>query len=164
MARDPISRARGGGVDLRLPSPIREVIRDTASQLRALYASEAAADDPAVARLFPTPYLDDPLASLAFDERAADELRRSRLEAIEVVERTTGARRLSPDDADAWIRTLNDARVVLGTRLEVTEESTEADFAHDPVRTGMFQHYMVLGAVLDGLVHALMGGGGPGSS
>jgi hypothetical protein len=157
VAREPISRARGGGVDLRLPSPIRDVIRETASQLRTLYASEAAADDPAVARLFPTPYLDDPLASLAFDDRAADALRQGRLEAIEIVERTAASRRLSPEEADAWIRTLNDARLVLGTRLEVTEESTSDDFADDPVHAGMFQHYMVLGAVVDGLVHALAG-------
>lgn len=157
MARDPISRARDGGVDLRLPPSIREVIRDTASQLRALYASEAAADDPAVARLFPTPYLDDPLASLAFDDRAADALRQGRLEAIEVVERTAGSRRLSPEEADAWIRTLNDARLVLGTRLEVTEESTQADFADDAVNPGRFQHYLLLGAVVDGLIHALTG-------
>jgi hypothetical protein len=69
MPRPPISRARGGGVDLRLPAPVRDLVRGTAEQLRGLYASEAAADDPAVARLFPTPYLDDPLASRTIAER-----------------------------------------------------------------------------------------------
>ncbi len=157
MPRPAISRARGGGVDLRLPTPVRDLIRGTAEQLRSLYASEAAADDPAVARLFPTPYLDDPLASLTFDERVADGLRQGRLEAIAVVERTADARRLTPDEADAWIRTLNDARLVLGTRLEVTEESTEVDFGDEPARAAAFQHYQVLSAVVDGLVETLGG-------
>jgi hypothetical protein len=158
MPRPPISRARGGGVDLRLPAHIRDLVRGTAEQLRHLYASDAAADDPAVARLFPTPYLDDPLASLAFDDRVADGLRQGRLDAIAVVERTADARRLTADEADAWIRTLNDARVVLGTRLEVTEDSVEDDFADDPLGPVMFQHYLVLGAVVDELVRALSGG------
>jgi hypothetical protein len=157
VPRPEISRAGGGGVDLRIPAPARGMVRSMAAQLRELYGSDAAADDPAVARLFPTPYLDDPLASLGFDERMADELRQSRLEAIAVVERTADARRLSIEEADAWIRTLNDARLVLGTRLEVTEDSTEDDFRDDPFRPGQFQLYLGLGAIVDQLVRTLIG-------
>jgi hypothetical protein len=133
------------------------MVRRVAAQLRELYSSDAAADDPAVARLFPTPYLDDPLASLAFDDRTAGTLRESRLEAIAVLERTAGARRLTIVEADAWIRTLNDARLVLGTRLDVTEDTTEDDYAGEPFRPGQFQLYLVLGALVDGLVTALVG-------
>jgi hypothetical protein len=157
MARGEISRSRGGGVELRLPAQAREMVRSVAGQLRELYGSDAAADDPAVARLFPTPYLDDPLASMDFDERMADQLRQSRLEAIAILEATADARRLTIQEADAWIRTLNDARLVLGTRLEVTEESTEEDFRDDPFRPGMFELYVVLGAIVDQLVRTLTG-------
>jgi Domain of unknown function (DUF2017) len=133
------------------------MVRNMAAQLRELYASDAASDDPAVARLFPTPYLDDPLASMEFDGRMADALRQSRLQAIETVERTAEARHLTVEEADAWIRTLNDARLVLGTRLEVTEESTEEDFRDDPFRPGLFQLYLVLGSIVDQLVRTLIG-------
>lgn len=159
MARDPISRARDGSVELRLPSHTRDVIRQVAGELRDLYSGGAAADDPGVARLFPTPYLDDPLRSIAFDERVAASLREGRLEAIDLVERTAGARRLSFEEADAWIRTFNDARLVLGTRLEVTEESVEEDFAGDPEREGAFHLYAFLSGVVDALVRALAGEG-----
>lgn len=151
MGRAPIGPARGGGVELRLPAWVREVVRTTAVQLRDLYASETADDDPAIARLFPTAYLDDPLANLALDERIAGELRAGRLDAIAVVERTTGARRLTADEADAWVRTLNDARLVLGVRLEVTEETTEDDREGDPAH----HHYVVLSQVVEGLIQAL---------
>jgi hypothetical protein len=140
-------------VALRLPAWIREVVRTTAGQLRDLYASETADDDPAIARLFPTAYLDDPLANLTLDDRIAGELRAGRLEAIAVVERTAGATRLTVDEADAWVRTLNDARLVLGVRLEVTEETTEDDRRGDPA----YQHYLVLSQVVEGLIQALSG-------
>jgi hypothetical protein len=140
-------------VELRLPAWIREVVRTTAGQLRDLYASETADDDPAIARLFPTAYLDDPLANLTLDDRIAGELRAGRLEAIAVVERTAGATRLTVDEADAWVRTLNDARLVLGVRLEVTEETTEDDRRGDPA----YQHYLVLSQVVEGLIQALSG-------
>lgn len=140
-------------MELRLPAWIREVVRTTAGQLRDLYASETADDDPAIARLFPTAYLDDPLANLTLDDRIAGELRAGRLEAIAVVERTAGATRLTVDEADAWVRTLNDARLVLGVRLEVTEETTEDDRRGDPA----YQHYLVLSQVVEGLIQALSG-------
>lgn len=153
MGRAPIGPARGGGVELRLPAWIREVVRATAGQLRTLYASETADDDPAVARLFPTAYLDDPLANLTLDERIAGELRAGRLEAIAVVERTSEARRLTADEADAWVRTLNDARLVLGVRLEITEEAPD-DREGDPA----YHHYLVLSQIVDGLIQALSDG------
>lgn len=157
MARDPISRSRDGGVELRLPANARDVIRQVASELRALYAAGVAEDDPGVARLFPTPYLDDPLGSLAFDEKIAASLREGRLEAIALVERTAGSRHLSVEEADAWIRTLNDARLVLGTRLEITEESTADDFSGDPAGDGTFRLYVFLSGIVDALVRVLAG-------
>jgi hypothetical protein len=158
MAAERITRSRGGGVDLRLSPETRALVRSMASQLRELYASEAAADDPAVARLFPTPYLDDPLRSLSFDERMAGTLRTSRLEAIEILERTADARQLTVGEADAWIRTLNDARLVLGTRLEVTPESTAEDYRDDPLRPpAMFDLYAAVSGIVDALVRTLIG-------
>lgn len=138
-------------MELRLPAWVRDVVRTTAGQLRDLYASETADDDPAIARLFPTAYLDDPLANLTLDDRIAGDLRAGRLDAISVVERTAGARRLTADEADAWVRTLNDARLVLGVRLEVTEETTEVDHRDEPA----YQHYLVLSQVVEGLIQAL---------
>jgi len=157
MTREEISRSFGGGVNLRLPPQVRTLVRAMAEQLRELYAADAAADDPAVARLFPTPYVDDPLASLAFDDAKAGPIRQSRLEAIETVERTADARHLTVEQADAWIRTLNDARLVLGVRLDVKEDSTVEDFRDDPFKPGQFELYAVLSGIVDQLVRTLIG-------
>ena len=155
MARDPIGPARDGGVTLRLPDGVRTTIASVAGQLEALYASEQAADDPAVARLFPTAYPDDPFANIEFDGSVGDELRRARLEAIAVVVRTADAPRLTEDEAGAWLRTLNDARLVLGTRLDITEESQEEDFAGDEATASSYQTYVLLSVVVESLVGAL---------
>ncbi|HEY7476608.1 MAG TPA: DUF2017 family protein [Actinomycetota bacterium] len=155
MARDPIGPARGGGVSLLLPRDVRATITSVARGLLQLYESESAADDPAVARLSPTAYPDDPLANIRFDGSVGDELRRGRLDAIAVVERTSDATRLTADEAQAWLRTLNDARLVLGTRLNVTEETGEGDFAADPAAADSYETYVVLSVVVEMFVRAL---------
>lgn len=37
---------------------------------------------------------------------------------------------LTPDDVAAWLGVLNDLRLVLGTRLEITEDEPDLDPAH----------------------------------
>ena len=46
----------------------------------------------------------------------------------DVMRATLGHRELSPEQADAWLRVLNDLRLMLGTRLDVTEELDFEDF------------------------------------
>ena len=155
MTRAPIGPTRGGGVTLRLPDEVRRTLAEMARQLRDLYGSDEAADDPAVARLFPSAYLEDPMANIEFDSAMGDGLREGRLEAIAVVERTADAPRLTDEEASAWLTTLNDARLVLGTRLGVTEESDEGDFDEDERTAATYQTYLLLSAVVDLLVEAL---------
>ena len=155
MTRPPIGPARGGGVTLRLPDEVRRTLAEMARQLGELYGSDEAADDPAVARLFPTAYPDDPMANIEFDGSMSDGLRKGRLEAIAVVERTADAPKLTEEEAGAWLTTLNDARLVLGTRLGVTEESGEEDFDGDEVTAASYQTYLMLSAVVNLLVEAM---------
>ena len=152
MPRLPIRRARGGGVVLELTEPIRSFVRGSVEAYRDLLASEEAADDPAVARLSPTAYADDPLRDIAYDERRAETLEAGRRDAIETVLRTVEAERLTDEEADAWMRTCNDVRLVLGTRLNLTEESSPEDFAADPATASAFEQY----ALLSELVHLLV--------
>jgi hypothetical protein len=53
------------------------------------------------------------------------ELDRSRHEALELLEETADRERLTAEELDAWLRALGDLRLVLGTRLGVTEETYE---------------------------------------
>ena len=50
-----------------------------------------------------------------------------------LVRDTLGRETLSPKEADAWLRALNDLRLVLGTRLDVSEDVDFEDLdLHEP--------------------------------
>jgi hypothetical protein len=85
-------------------------------------------------------------------ERCRSELRRARsILRTELV--------LGPDDADRWIRVLNDARLTIGTRLDISEDDDGRLDASDPdVRDRA--RYVWLTALQDLLVTGLMGAAG----
>lgn len=117
--RSRIRRSPGGGVRVDLSDDERELLRQVAGELRALL--EAEPEDPSLRRLYPRAHED------ADREREYRELTRGHLAAgrrrtLDVLEETAGRGELRADEADAWLRALNDARLVLGTRLDVTED------------------------------------------
>lgn len=152
----PIERSRGGGFDLRISEPEREVLMTLPGTLRALLLS-GDGDDPALRRLYPSAFTDDEEASAEFDSIVHDDLLHQRLEAIDTMERTLGAEHLTEDELLAWLAALNDLRLVLGVRLAVTEEATDADFAGDPEAEGAYELYRYLSFLEEHVVAALSG-------
>ncbi|MFD7066791.1 DUF2017 domain-containing protein [Streptomyces sp. NPDC059913] len=148
-----------------------------ADPLAALFAegpSEPPAD-PALARLFPDAYGTDDTelraASAEFRRFTENDLRaRKRTDALAVV-RALDALKADEDgeavlelDADAsrsWLGTLNDLRLTIGTRLEITEEDDrDAGSLYrlpdsDP-RKPMVMAFLWLGALQETLVETLM--------
>lgn len=122
-------------------------------------------DDPALARLFPDAYPDDPDATAEFRrytqaDLTAERRRRANV-ALESLERIKGGGRLSliPIEAAAWLGALNDLRLVLGTRLEITADDQEPgqDFGPSDPRTAYIPVYYYLGYLQETLVEALSG-------
>jgi hypothetical protein len=120
-------------------------------------------DDPALARLFPDAYPDDPDATAEFRrytqaDLTAERRRRAAL-ALDSLERIKGGGRLSlvPAEAAAWLGALNDLRLVLGTRLEITSDEQEPgqDFGPGDPRTAYIPVYYYLGYLQETLVEAL---------
>jgi hypothetical protein len=126
----PIEPDREGGFRLRLSDGERELLRTLPGELRALLDSER--DDPVLRRLFPPAYDRDEEGEDEYRRLMADELLEGRRAALRLVEDTAGRERLTAEELDAWLRALNDLRLVLGTQLDVTEETyeTELDPAH----------------------------------
>jgi Domain of unknown function (DUF2017) len=155
MTADPFRRTSTGDFLVELRAADRELLRSVAVQLRETITGTAASDDPAVARLFPPAYPDDPLRNLDFEHLVADDLMRDRLEGLAVLERTAGATRISEDDLLRWMRAANDARLVLGTRLDVREDSDLDDFKGDDDTEGAFAVYTYLSALVASIVDAL---------
>jgi hypothetical protein len=87
----------------------------------------------------------------------ADDLLRQRLESLEVMQSTIDADILDEDQLAAWLGTLNDLRLVLGTRLEVTEELYEEGVPDDDPRAPAFGLYQYLGWLEEHVVAAVAG-------
>ncbi|MGH9164514.1 MAG: DUF2017 family protein [Acidimicrobiales bacterium] len=128
-----IRRVRSGGVQLRLGEEERTVLRSLPSQLRELL--EEAPEDPSLERLFPPAYLAHPDHDAEYRRLMNDDLRERRLEALAVMEKTADADRLSDDEAGAWLAALNSLRLVLGTRLDVSEDMVGAGIDPDDPRS-----------------------------
>jgi Domain of unknown function (DUF2017) len=87
-----------------------------------------------------------------------DDLVAGRLRAIDVMERTVDAPRLTEDELTDWLAAINDLRLVLGTRLDVTEDLSELDLAPDDPRTPSLAIYAYLSYLEEEVVRALAGG------
>jgi hypothetical protein len=158
-------RFRSGPGDTLVVSLAEEelaLMRALPEQLRDVFESDD--EDPARARLFPRAYL-DPTAETEEAEWQAligPTLMRERLDALGTVARSleraeadgaTWTISLEPDDVQAWLGVLNDTRLVLGTRLGVTQDEVEVDPA-DP-DAGAYGFYQWLTWVQGDLVEEL---------
>lgn len=118
-------------------------------------------EDPALARLFPDAYEDAGHAS-EFRRFTENDLRaRKRADALAMI-RTLDAGgpvlRLTADQARQWLGGLNDLRLTLGSRLEVTEDESD-ELYHLPdsdPRKPLVMAYLWLGGLQESLVGTLM--------
>jgi cell wall assembly regulator SMI1 len=158
-----------GGVVASLAEAEIELLRNLPEELRALY-DVSNDDDPARARLFPRAYL-DPTEESAEEEWQAlvhPELLRERLVALSQVAATLDGVEASgdgmakvvlpPDAVQAWLSVLNDARLALGTRLGVTEDTDYSEFDSDDPNAPAHVAYGWLTYLQGDLVETLLEG------
>jgi hypothetical protein len=104
---------------LRLPARERELLRGLAAEHAARLEEEVGAPD--FARLFPPAYAEDPEAEREYRALMRDELLAEKKEALESFVASLARDALTEEELEAWLRVLNDLRLVLGTRLDVDE-------------------------------------------
>jgi hypothetical protein len=131
--RTKITSAGDGGVDVKLDPELRELLASLATQLTDLIDDPEAADSSALARLFPDASMDDPLETLGFEQLMGEALRAGKRESAAVVRATANATHLDPEQTLAWMRCLNDIRLVVGTRLEIEEDTDIEALFRDPL-------------------------------
>ena len=150
--RARIQRLRGGGVRLRLPPDERALLRELPRQLRTLL--DEAPDDPSLERLFPPAY-DDAEDEAEYRRMMGAELLDGRRRALRVLEESLDAERLTAEQAESWLTALNDLRLVLGTRLGVTDDTLlDGLRPHHPNAAGLAL-YAYLSWLQEQLVEAL---------
>jgi len=113
--------------------------------------------DPVRERLFPVAYLDDDDRQTEYRLLAHGELLESHLNALSVLEDTVDAEQLDDEAMNAWMRALNEVRLVLGTRLEITEEGDERPGDADDPEAQAFAIYDYLTWLQGEVIEALAG-------
>jgi hypothetical protein len=174
-------RNRRGHVWLHLPDAERALMRDLLDQMAGMLEPDEPSEpvdpleelvgidplavrpaDPALARLFPDAYT---------DPEAADEFRRFTMRDLRAGKRDNAATalatldrpdptRLTQQECQAWLGTLNDLRLTLGTRLAVTEDESAPflEVPEDDSRRALYLVYDWLTYHQDRLVAALVKG------
>lgn len=153
--RRPIRRSRAGGYSLHLGADERAVLTSLPAQMRELLDQP---DDPSLRRLSPPAYASpgDEAHEAEYQRLMGEDVLASHREALGVLEATAGADGLTAEQLDAWLRALNSIRLLLGTRLQVSE-SDEADPGASPAHA----LYYFLGYLQECGLEALGAGIGP---
>lgn len=153
-------RRSNGMVLVKIDDQERDLLEHLLPQLRDVLVGVVPTGevDPAVARLFPTAHPDDVDAELTFQGEQRDRLLAARLDRLDIVESTLRADTLDDDQHGAWIATVNDMRLVLGTRLDVGEDDEPHDLDEEDPATAALSTYHYLGHLLGELVEAVDAG------
>jgi hypothetical protein len=152
MFQSRIERTEAGEIRLHLVDEERALLREIAEELGSLL--EESPEDPSLRRLFPRAHEDEELER-EYRELTGGQLAAGRERSIETLRDTADQTVLTPEEADAWLRALNDARLVLGTRLDITEDfDWDAFDASDP-RAPELALYAYLSWLQEQLVEAM---------
>jgi len=127
------------------------LLRELLAELEALLGDP---DDPAVRRLFPPAHADRE-SEEQYRSLVRDQLVAGRSSALAAMRDTLGRETLSLEEADAWLRVLNDLRLVLGTHLDVTEDIDYEKLDPREPRGRDLAVYGYLSWLLEQLVEAL---------
>ncbi|MFE9428109.1 DUF2017 domain-containing protein [Kitasatospora sp. NPDC006697] len=155
------------------PGPGGDAHEDPLAALFAEGPTEAPAD-PALARLFPDAYGEPGEAADQQTKAAAGEFRRyteldlrarKREDALFVVRALDGlggqggVLRPEGEERTRWLGALNDLRLTIGARLEVTEEDEQGlyDLPDGDERKPLVMAYLWLGAMQESLLEAMAG-------
>jgi len=146
-----VKRRRDGTVELRLSEDEADVLAHVSAQLREAMVTDT--DSPVLRRLFPPAYVDDEEKEAGFQALARDELLEARLAALDEVDAALADPRMDAERAAAFMRACNALRLVLGTRLDVSEDEHRVDPDDPDAPAWILYHF--LSALVGELVEVL---------
>jgi hypothetical protein len=153
-SRKLLTRARDGTWTLHLGADERQLLASLAGELDAML--EARPDDPSLRRLHPTAYPEDDELEEGWQLLIGEELRTTRRAQLDVLRAAAERTELDDDEVQAWMQALNALRLVLGTRLDVSEDDPGPLDPNDP-EAAAYALYELLGYLLDRTVQSLAG-------
>lgn len=141
---------KNGEVSVRLDETMRALLNHVSEELREVLLVN---DPEATRRLYPTAYPDDDKLNEDYEEMVHDQLLMQRLDGIDELQATVNDEVITIETADAWMNTINQIRLVLGTRLDVGEDDDQRIDEDDPNAQGQVI-YQVLSHILEELTRA----------
>jgi hypothetical protein len=119
----PFRRRRDGRYVVKLDPSVRSVLVTLAEQLSPALEG----DEPMTRRLFPPAYAGEDLAAQEAGYRSLVDgaLVSHHREAFAVLADTAHADTLTEDEFNAWLSSIGSMRLVIGTRLDVSEDMEE---------------------------------------
>jgi hypothetical protein len=119
-------------------------------------------DDPALRRLLPDAYVNDEEAAgefRRFTERDLRESKAANARAVDAQLAEQGSEvTIAGESIASWLGFLNDTRLTIGSRLDITEENHDAlaDLPDSDPRAGLFQVYDWLTFVQESIVQRIL--------
>jgi Domain of unknown function (DUF2017) len=162
----PFRAARGGELVARLEPAEAGILGLLLDQLEQLLTADAddVGDDPVLGRLFPDGHRSDPELAADYRELTESSLRSAKADDLAMVRASLPAEggevRLDADQAGAWLRTSNDLRLALGTRLDISEDTEPPEEMAGEEDQQLAVYYWltaVQGSLVDALVAARSG-------
>ncbi|MBB3676125.1 DUF2017 family protein [Modestobacter versicolor] len=156
-------RRRGDELVARLVDAEAGIVGLLLDQLEQLLSADPddSGGDPVLERLLPPGNTADPEIAADYRDLTEAGLRSGKADDLAMVRATLppegGEVRLDDDQARAWLRTTNDLRLALGTRLGVTADTEPPDDPADEEGSQLAVYYW-LTAVQGSLVDALAAG------
>ena len=159
-------RRTGAELLARLEPAEARILALLLDQLEQLLTADAedVAGDPVLDRLLPAGHRSDPELAADYRELTESALREGKADDLATVRATLpdggGEVRLDPEQAAAWLRTTNDLRLALGTRLEITEDSEPPEDLTSEAGQQLAVYYWltsVQGSLVDALADARAG-------
>jgi hypothetical protein len=130
----------------------QSMLTNLVDQLRDLLLDGSS---PLLRRLFPTAYPSDAEADAAYADLVGDQLLAAKLDALDTVEATIEGGEFTEEQLIGWMQAVNSLRLVLGTRLDVSEDLDPGDVADDDPDKALWVSYELLTQMLAIIVDAL---------
>ena len=142
---------KSGAFRVNLDADMRNFLTNLSTDISAIVAL----DLPVTRRLFPTDYPRDSAKDAGHQNFGRVQLIAHRQSAADTLRATADNERLTAEELSQWMSVVNDARLVLGTRLDVSEDD-ELDLEDPNIELRLV--YEQLGYLVDQMVKALATG------
>jgi hypothetical protein len=147
------------GLSIDLEGDEALLLKRLVDEMELLLRDEQAPGDPVMKRLFPDAH-DNPVDQAKYKELMGDSLAAGKRAALAKMKESLtegGDDRvlLDGDAVEAWLSTINDMRLAIGTRLDVTEEVMSAELDPNDPETGTLAVLHWLGWVQEAVLREI---------